>query len=90
METERYGEGKVRQHPFSFWRGGGTIFGPQPRDYSYKLPKKVRRLALMSAFHEKLSNGEVIIIDDFSLEKPQNKGYDLNPEEPRSYRTKVC
>jgi len=55
------------------WRGGGTIFGPQPRDYSYKLPKKVKRLALMNAFHEKLSSGEIIILDDFSIEKPKTK-----------------
>jgi len=55
------------------WRGGGTIFGPQPRDYSYKLPKKVKRLALMNAFHEKLSSGEVIILDGFSIEKPRTK-----------------
>jgi large subunit ribosomal protein L4 len=55
------------------WRGGGTIFGPQPRDYSYKLPKKVKRLALMNAFHEKLSSGEVIVLDGFSIEKPRTK-----------------
>jgi len=55
------------------WRGGGTIFGPQPRDYSYKLPKKVKRLALMNAFHEKLSSGEMIILDGFSIEKPKTK-----------------
>jgi large subunit ribosomal protein L4 len=55
------------------WRGGGTIFGPQPRDYSYKLPKKVKRLALMNAFHEKLSNGEVVVLDGFSFEKPRTK-----------------
>jgi large subunit ribosomal protein L4 len=55
------------------WRGGGTIFGPQPRDYSYKLPKKVKRLALMNAFHEKLSNDEVVILDGFSFEKPRTR-----------------
>jgi large subunit ribosomal protein L4 len=55
------------------WRGGGTIFGPQPRDYSYKLPKKVKRLALMNAFHEKLSSDEVVILDGFSLEKPRTR-----------------
>jgi len=55
------------------WRGGGTTFGPQPRDYSYKLPKKVKRLALMNAFHEKLSNGEVVVLDGFSFEKPRTK-----------------
>jgi large subunit ribosomal protein L4 len=55
------------------WRGGGTIFGPQPRDYSYKLPKKVKRLALMNAFHEKLSSNEVVILEGFSLEKPRTR-----------------
>ena len=55
------------------WRGGGTIFGPQPRDYSYKLPKKVKRLALMNAFHEKLSSDEVVILDGFSFEKPRTR-----------------
>jgi len=55
------------------WRGGGTIFGPQPRDYSYKLPKKVKRLALMNAFHEKLSSGEIVFLDGLSLEKPRTK-----------------
>jgi len=55
------------------WRGGGIIFGPQPRDYSYKLPRKVRRLALMSAIKEKLASGEVVVIDTLSLEKPKTK-----------------
>lgn len=68
--TGRARSGSIRS---PLWRGGGTVFGPQPRDYSYKLPKKVRRLALMSAFHEKLSKGEVVIIDNFSLEKPKTR-----------------
>ena len=55
------------------WRGGGTVFGPQPRDYSYKLPKQVKRLAFMKAFQEKLSNGEIVIIDDLNLDKPRTK-----------------
>jgi large subunit ribosomal protein L4 len=55
------------------WRGGGTVFGPQPRDYSYKLPKKVKSLALMTALQEKLSGGEILFVDNFSLEKPKTK-----------------
>ncbi len=55
------------------WKGGGAVFGPQPRDYSYNLPKKVKRLALMTAFYEKLSSGEIIIIDNLSIEKPKTK-----------------
>jgi large subunit ribosomal protein L4 len=45
------------------WRGGGTIFGPVPRDYSYALSKKARRRAAQSAFHSKLRDGETIVVD---------------------------
>ena len=55
------------------WRGGGTVFGPQPRDYSYSLPKKARRLALKAALSGKFSDGEIIIIDALSFEKPRTK-----------------
>jgi large subunit ribosomal protein L4 len=68
--TGRARSGSIRS---PLWRGGGTIFGPQPRDYSYKLPKKVKRLALMNAFHEKLSSDEVVILDGFSFEKPRTR-----------------
>src|SRR5512135_3225104 len=53
------------------WRGGGTVFGPQPRDYSYELPKKARRLAVRAALSAKQTDGEIIVIDDISLEKPR-------------------
>lgn len=68
--TGRARSGSIRS---PLWRGGGIVFGPQPRDYSYNLPKKVKRLALMTAFQEKLSSGEVVIIDNLSLEKPKTK-----------------
>jgi len=68
--TGRARAGSIRS---PLWRGGGTIFGPQPRDYSYKLPKQVKRLAFLKAFQEKLSSGEVVIIDDFNIEKPKTK-----------------
>jgi len=68
--TGRARSGSIRS---PLWRGGGTVFGPQPRDYSYSLPRKMKRLALMAAFREKLSNGEVVIIDDLPLEKPRTK-----------------
>jgi len=55
------------------WRGGGTVFGPQPRDYSYKVPKKVRRRALMAALHEKLASNEIVVIDSILMEKPRTK-----------------
>jgi large subunit ribosomal protein L4 len=68
--TGRARSGSIRS---PLWRGGGTVFGPQPRDYSYSLPRKVKRLALMAALREKLSDGEVVIIDDLTLEKPRTK-----------------
>lgn len=55
------------------WRGGGTIFGPQPRDYSYSIPKKVKRLAFFTALNEKISSGAVVVIDSFSMQKPKTK-----------------
>jgi large subunit ribosomal protein L4 len=55
------------------WRGGGIVFGPQPRDYSYALPKKARRLALKAALSGKLSDGEIIVIEALPFEKPKTK-----------------
>jgi large subunit ribosomal protein L4 len=54
-------------------RGGGTVFGPQPRDYSYKLPKKVKWLALSSALTAKLNDGEVMVVDSLSVAEPKTK-----------------
>jgi large subunit ribosomal protein L4 len=68
--TGRARAGSIRS---PLWKGGGIVFGPQPRDYRYNLPKKVKRIALMTAFNQKLSDGEVIIIDAFSFDKPKTK-----------------
>lgn len=67
------GRARVGSNRSPLWKGGGTTFGPQPRDYSYNLPKKVRKVALREAFNKKLSDGEVVIIDKFSIEKPRTK-----------------
>jgi len=55
------------------WRGGGTVFGPQPRDYSYEIPKKAKRLALRAALSGKFSDGEVVVIDELSFDKPRTR-----------------
>jgi large subunit ribosomal protein L4 len=68
--TGRARAGSIRS---PLWRTGGIVFGPQPRDYSYKLPKKVKRLALMTAFYRKLADGEVVVIDNFAIEKPKTR-----------------
>lgn len=51
------------------WRGGGTVFGPKPRDYSYSLPKKVRRLALKMALSARNQEGNLVVVDQFKLDQ---------------------
>ena len=55
------------------WVGGGVTFAPKPRDYSYKVPKKVRRLAMKSALTSKVENKEIIVVDELSFEAPKTK-----------------
>jgi large subunit ribosomal protein L4 len=55
-------------------RGGGVIFGPHPRSYRQSMPKKMRRLAIRCALSAKMSNGEMILVDDISFEAPKTKG----------------
>lgn len=55
------------------WRGGGTVFGPLPRDYSYKISKKAKWQALSSSLAAKFADNEVVIIDELSLSGPKTK-----------------
>jgi large subunit ribosomal protein L4 len=55
------------------FRGGGRVFGPKPRDYSFKLNKKVKQLARKSALSYKASTNNIIILEDFSLDTPKTK-----------------
>ncbi|MGH7854216.1 MAG: 50S ribosomal protein L4 [Candidatus Binatia bacterium] len=55
------------------WVGGGTTFGPQPRDYSYRLPRTARREALLSALSLKNRDGKIIVVDKFELEEAKTK-----------------
>ena len=57
------------------WRGGGTVFGPRPRDYSYKLPKKVRRLALRMALSARFGEGNLVVLDSFDLPEIKTKEF---------------
>lgn len=57
------------------WRGGGTVFGPHPRDYSFKVPKKVRRKALMSALTLKYRGNQMVILRDFPLTEIKTKKF---------------
>jgi large subunit ribosomal protein L4 len=55
------------------WVGGGTTFGPIPRDFGYRLPKKVRRLALKSALTSKVRDGEFIVVDALTFAEPKTQ-----------------
>lgn len=68
--TGRARQGSIRS---SQWRGGGTVFGPTPRTYAYKLPKKVRRLAIKSALSSKVQENNIVVLEDLVLEAPKTK-----------------
>ncbi|MDW3193590.1 MAG: 50S ribosomal protein L4 [Cytophagales bacterium] len=57
------------------FRGGGTIFGPQPRDFGFKLNKKVKRLARRSVVAQKIKDNQVKVLEDFSMESPKTKEF---------------
>jgi large subunit ribosomal protein L4 len=57
------------------WVGGGTIFGPKPRDYSQNLNKKVKKLARKSAFSYKAKADQIIIVEDFNFDEPKTKEF---------------
>ncbi len=57
------------------WRGGGVTFGPKPRDYSFKLNRKVRKQALAMAISARLQEGNLIVMDDFSMEEIKTKDF---------------
>lgn len=70
--TGRARQGSIRSPQ---WRGGGTVFGPVPRSYSYKLPKKVRRLAIKSALSSKVLEENILVVDQLTFEKPKTKEF---------------
>lgn len=68
--TGRARVGSIRS---PLWRGGGVVFGPKPRDYSYAVPKKVRRLAFRSALSAKLAEEKMVVLDQLSFDEPKTK-----------------
>ena len=57
------------------YKGGGTIFGPKPRDYDFKLNRKVKDLAKMSALAHKAKDNAIVIVEDFKLDAPKTKSF---------------
>lgn len=69
------GTGRARQGTIRApqWAGGGTVFGPHSRSYAFKVPAKVVKLAMRSALSAKLADGEIVVVDQLSFEKPSTK-----------------
>lgn len=55
------------------WVGGGTVFGPQPRSYAFRMPRKQRRLAIKSALSAKVQEGELVVVDNINFDEPKTK-----------------
>ena len=68
--TGRARVGEIRN---PLWRGGGTVFGPQPRSYAYRLPKKVIRGALRHALTQKFKDAVVVVADELAVEEPRTR-----------------
>ncbi|MFC6316382.1 MULTISPECIES: 50S ribosomal protein L4 [Lapidilactobacillus] len=70
--TGRARQGSIRSPQ---WRGGGIVFGPTPRSYAYKLPRKVRRLAIKSVLSQKVLDGDLIVVDGLNFDQPKTKAF---------------
>ncbi len=68
--TGRARVGSIRS---PIWVGGGVVFGPKPRSYYIRVPKKVKRLAIKSVLSERAKQGRIIVLEDFDMEKPRTK-----------------
>ena len=68
--TGRARAGSIRS---PLWVGGATLFGPQPRDYSYRIPSSARKAALRSALAAKVRDGKLLVVDKITLEAPKTK-----------------
>jgi len=69
------GRARIASLRSPLWKGGGNVHGPQPRDWSYNLPKKMRKRAMCSAISERLREGNLLIVSEWSLEHPKTKEF---------------
>lgn len=69
------GRARIASLRSPLWKGGGNVHGPQPRDWSYRMPKKMRQGALRSALSERIREGNVILVDAWSLSKPKTSEF---------------
>src|SRR3989442_12841116 len=69
------GRARIASLRSPLWKGGGNVHGPQPRDWSYNMPKKMRRGALRAALSERVREGNVLVVDGCALDKPKTKEF---------------
>ena len=71
------GTGRARAGSFQspLWRGGGVVFGPKPRDFTKKISRATRQLALRKALSERLKAGDVLVVDDLKLTSPKTREF---------------
>ncbi|HEV2803221.1 MAG TPA: 50S ribosomal protein L4 [Pyrinomonadaceae bacterium] len=69
------GRARIASIRSPLWKGGGNVHGPQARDWSHNLPKKMRRGALRSALSERLREGNIVVLDEFALGQPKTKDF---------------
>src|SRR5713101_8958840 len=69
------GRARIASLRSPLWKGGGAAHGPQPRDWSYNLPKKMRKRAMCTAISERLREGNLLIVDEWKLEQPKTKDF---------------
>ena len=69
------GRARAGRRTSPIWRGGGVIFGPKPRDYSFKLNRKVKQQAVAMALSARFQEGNLIVVDDFTLERIKTKDF---------------
>src|ERR1700755_2263896 len=69
------GRARIASLRSPLWKGGGNVHGPQPRDWSYNMPQKMRHGALRSALSERVREGRVLLVDGWTIDKPKTKDF---------------
>jgi large subunit ribosomal protein L4 len=69
------GRARIASLRSPLWKGGGNVHGPQPRDWSYNMPRKMRQGALRSALSERVREGNVLVVEGWSIDKPKTKDF---------------
>jgi large subunit ribosomal protein L4 len=69
------GRARIASLRSPLWKGGGNVHGPQPRDWSYNLPKKMRKRAMCSAISERLREGNLVIVNELKFDSPKTRDF---------------